>query len=106
MNHRLRFVTLKPKMEASAGPSVVRGETTGETWLKCVAQVLQYGVPEHDEDVEIIEVLGLSLEVTKPNWRDSIIEELGDPGVIARMLAKFSKGVSMPERSFTQVSGQ
>lgn len=88
-------------MELSTGPSVVRGETIGETWLKCVAQVLQYGVPAHDEDVEIIELLGLSLNVAKPHWHDPIIEALGDPRVCARMLAKFSKGVSMPDRSFT-----
>lgn len=75
--------------------------TVGECWLACIAHVLKYGLQQHDEDVELLEVLGLCVHVTSPHWQDSIIDELGDPDVIARTRLKFSKGVCMPERPFT-----
>lgn len=64
-------------------------------------QVLHHGILQRDEDVEIHEVLGLSVEILKPRCHDDLIDELGDKAVIARTLAKFSKGVDMPDRPFT-----
>ena len=46
-------------------------------------------------------MLGLSIDVSNPQSQDEIISRLGDKAVIARMLAKFSKGIAMPDRPFT-----
>jgi len=75
--------------------------TVGECWLRCIEYVLENGVPEQDEDVGMLEVLGLTVHVSRPEVPDPIIEALGDLDVISRTLAKFSKGVSMPDRPFT-----
>lgn len=76
-------------------------DTLGEAWLKCTQSVLEHGVPHYDEDVVILEVLGLSLEVASPSSDDQIVSEKGDRYVIERMLKKFSKGVEMEDRPFT-----
>lgn len=88
-------------MESPTDPRGVRCATVGECWLASIAHVLEYGRPHHDEDVELLEVLGLCVHVTSPHWQDSIIDQLGDPDVVARTVLKFSKGVSMPDRPFT-----
>ena len=88
-------------MEPSSDSRSVSRATVGECWLASIAHVLEYGLPHHDEDVDLLEVLGLCVHVTRPHCRDPIIDEFGDPDVVARTLLKFSKGVCMPERPFT-----
>jgi hypothetical protein len=88
-------------MEQSTDSRSVSRATVGECWLASIAHVLEYGRPHHDEDVDLLEVLGLCVHVTRPHWRDPIIDEFGDPDIVSRTLLKFSKGVCMPERPFT-----
>lgn len=64
-------------------------------------RVIDFGSPQRDEDVDIREVLGLSIAVAQPKVHDPIISEVGDCLVISRTLAKFSRGVEMPDRPFT-----
>ena len=80
---------------------VVYAETIGKCWLQCIQKVIRYGKTEYDEDVKIREILGLTVEVSKPQCHDDIISELGDKSVISRTLAKFAKGADMPDRPFT-----
>jgi thymidylate synthase len=81
--------------------SSVRAYTIGECWLECIRRVLDGGSICHDEDVEIREILGLSVEIVEPRCTDEVIDQYGDISVIDRTLAKFSKGVAMPDRPFT-----
>lgn len=75
--------------------------TIGECWLSCIRKVLSEGSTQHDEDIEIREVLGLAVKVLQPLCYDEIIEKYGDRIVISRTLDKFSKGAEMPDRPFT-----
>jgi thymidylate synthase len=79
----------------------VSSDTLGECWLNCIQKIIEFGEIHYDEDIHIHEVLGLSLEISKPLCHDEIIAELGDKTVISRTLAKFSKGAEMPDRPFT-----
>ena len=79
----------------------VSANTIGECWLNSIMIILKNGELSHDEDVEIREVLGLSVEIKKPCVRDKIIEHYGDRIVIEKMLKKFSKGEVMNDRPFT-----
>lgn len=88
-------------MKQASDYKVVCSETIGKCWLNCIQQVVCHGTNQHDEDVEIREVLGLTVEISKPQCHDEIILELGDKTVISRTLKKFSKGVEMPDRPFT-----
>lgn len=81
--------------------ATVTAHTLGECWQKCVQSVLMHGDPHNDEDVAIWELLGLSVEIVHPSSEDSFIARVGDPGVIEKMLKKFSKGVVMEDRPFT-----
>ncbi len=88
-------------MELSPNSAFLQTETIGKCWIECVQKVLHHGILQHDENVEILEILGLSIEILKPQCNDEIITAHGDKSVIERTLAKFSKGVSMPNRPFT-----
>ena len=88
-------------MTLSLENTLVRSLTIGECWLECIRRVLDVGKVYHDEDVEIREILGLSIEVLHPRCTDGVIDKHGDRSVVERTLAKFSKGVAMPERPFT-----
>jgi thymidylate synthase len=63
--------------------------------------VLDRGGVQRDEDVQIREVLGLTVEVTRPACSDEIVERYGDKAVIARTIDKFANGAAMPDRPFT-----
>jgi thymidylate synthase len=63
--------------------------------------VLNVGKAYHDEDVEIREILGLSVEVLQPRCTDEVVDRYGDRSVVERTLEKFSKGIVMPDRPFT-----
>jgi len=76
-------------------------DTIGEGWLESLRQVVTFGRIERDEDVEIREILGLSIEISTPRTEDAIVSRHGDPGVVARTLAKFERGAVMPDRPFT-----
>ena len=78
----------------------VHAETLGDCWIQCIKKVLNAN-PHNDEDVGILELLGLSIEVRSPDTDDRIISELGDEKVVAGMLKKFSAGVVMNDRPFT-----
>lgn len=80
---------------------LVRSESIGQCWIDCIRQVTSHGAIQVDEDVEIHEILGLSVEISAPKRRDELVERLGDNAVIKRTLAKFSKGIDMPDRPFT-----
>ena len=82
-------------------PNIIQAESIGHCWLACTQFVLTHGRHHHDEDVGLLEVLGLSVEVLVPDDKDPIIETHGDSTVISRTLAKFSKGAHMPDRPFT-----
>jgi len=79
----------------------VTANTLGECWLGCIEQVLHYGNTHYDEDVMILEILGLCVEITAPSSKDDLIAKAGDKNVIDRMLRKFAKGVVMSDRPFT-----
>lgn len=88
-------------MKQSPESKLVYSDTIGECWLNCMQKVIQNGVIHHDEDIDIYEIIGLTIEISKPLCHDEIIFKFGDPVVIARTLKKFSKGVKMPDRPFT-----
>lgn len=88
-------------MEQSSVPDVVAAESAGECWLECIRRVIEFGTTQHDEDVDIHEVLGLSVAIARPRLDDPVISALGDSRVIARTLDKFTRGVEMPDRPFT-----
>ena len=88
-------------MPASANTPLIEAETLGKCWLTCISTVLRYGQLAVDEDVEILEILGLTVHILLPHVEDPIIATLGDESVIARTLAKFSKNAYMPDRPFT-----
>ena len=79
----------------------IHTETIGECWIESIKSVMNDGDNYFDEDVEIKELLGLSIEIDNPKLDDEIIHEFGDDIVINRTLEKFSKGVVMPDRPFT-----
>ncbi|NHA14614.1 thymidylate synthase [Thioalkalivibrio sp. XN279] len=89
------------RMDSHKSLRVVRTQTIGECWLRCIRNVLDYGERHHDQDVELLEVLGLALEIERPAESDPIIDAYSDKTVLARTLAKFAKGASMPDRPFT-----
>ena len=75
--------------------------TVGECWLSCIEYVLTNGQTHKDEDINIYETLGLTIEITHPIMNDPVIDKYGDGEVISNMLAKFSKGIVMTDRPFT-----
>lgn len=83
------------------GPPGIHVQTIGECWLETVRFVLDYGQLHRDSDVELRELLGLSIEISEPSDQDPFISAHGDPAVLTRTLAKFAQGASMPERPFT-----
>jgi hypothetical protein len=82
-------------------PTGIYAQTIGECWIECINHVLSQGQPHHDGDVGLLEVLGLTVEISAPSMHDPLISAHGDPTVLARTLAKFARGASMPERPFT-----
>lgn len=79
----------------------VISESIGECWKSCIEYVIRNGELFHDEDVKIIEVLGLSIKILSPETSDEIVNEYGDKNIIERTLSKFSKDVEMRDRPFT-----
>lgn len=79
----------------------IEAQTIGECWLECIRTVLARGTIHHDEDVRIYEVLGLSVVIRQPRPLDPFIDKVADKEVVARTLAKFAKGIVMPDRPFT-----
>jgi thymidylate synthase len=88
-------------MNESINSMQVSAESLGECWIACIDNVLRYGISHMDEDVPIRESLGLSMHISNPKCQDPLIDAVGDRAVVERMLAKFTKGVEMPERPFT-----
>lgn len=82
-------------------PSGIQEQTIGECWLKSIQHVLDHGQPHLDGEVGLIEVLGLTVEISEPSVYDPVLSAHGDPTVLTRTLAKFARGASMPERPFT-----
>ena len=80
---------------------VVRTQTIGQCWLESIRSVLDDGERHHDQDIGLLEVLGLAIEILKPAESDPVIAAHSDSTVMARTFAKFSKGASMPDRPFT-----
>lgn len=75
--------------------------TIGECWIESIKTVINTGSISHDEDVKIIELLGLSIKITEPKSDDKIIERYGDKQVLQHTLDKFKKGIVMDNRPFT-----
>jgi thymidylate synthase len=88
-------------MNKSTDSKQVFADSLGECWIACIDNVLRNGSSHKDEDVGIREILGLSVHISTPQCQDPLIHAVGDKAVIERTLAKFSKGVEMPERPFT-----
>lgn len=80
---------------------IVRTDTIGECWLASIRSVLDHGQQHHDEDVELLEVLGLAIEILSPTETDPVIDSHGDKTVIERTFAKFARGSFVPDRPFT-----
>jgi len=80
---------------------MVQAQTIGQCWLDSVRSVLDHGEQYHDEDVGLLEVRGLAVEILRPAETDPVIAAHADKAVMARTLAKFAKGASMPNRPFT-----
>ena len=79
----------------------VKSKTLGDCWQKCIASVLSHGEKYYDEDVALLEILGMSVEILHPSSDDIFINHVGDKKVINKMLNKFSKGIIMEDRPFT-----
>lgn len=88
-------------MDSQKSLRVVRSHSIGECWLNSIRNVLDHGERHHDQDVGLLEVLGLAIEVVKPTETDPVITAYSDETVLARTFAKFAKGASMPDRPFT-----
>ena len=88
-------------MDSSKSLRVVRTQTIGECWLDSIRSVLDHGERHHDQDVGLLEVLGLAVEILKPTEADPVIAAHSDENIMARTFAKFAKGASMPDRPFT-----
>lgn len=82
-------------------PPGILAQTIGECWLESVRYVLSHGQPHHDGEVALLELLGLSVEISAPKEEDPLISAHGDPAVLTRTLSKFARGAFMPERPFT-----
>jgi len=89
------------KMDITKNINGIATQSLGECWLKCIEHIVETGTVQQDEDVNLYEVLGLSIEISAPSSKDAIIEKYGDTKVISKMLAKFSKGIVMEDRPFT-----
>ena len=76
-------------------------KTIGECWIESIKTVVNTGCIFHDEDIKIIESLGLSVQITEPKLNDNIIEQYGDKQVLQHTLNKFKKGFVMDNRPFT-----
>ncbi|MDL0088686.1 thymidylate synthase [Campylobacter gastrosuis] len=76
-------------------------KTIGECWLRSISKVMQNGKQNFDEDVEIMELLGLSVKILSPKLQDDIVDKFGDKDIVSHTLDKFKKGVIMPNRPFT-----
>jgi hypothetical protein len=79
----------------------VRAVSLGQCWFECIRLILREGTVVFDEDVEILEVLGLAVHIEEPAIHDELIARHGDPLIIERTLHKFERGVRMPDRPFT-----
>jgi thymidylate synthase len=88
-------------MDSRRHSRIVRTHTIGQCWLDSMRSVLDHGERHHDEDVGLLEVLGLAVEILQPAETDPVIAAHGDKAVIERTFAKFAKGASMPDRPFT-----
>ena len=88
-------------MDSSRHLRIVRTHTIGQCWLDCIRSVLDHGEKHHDEDVGLLEVLGLAVEILKPDEIDPLIDVHGDKMVMARTFEKFAKGAAIPDRPFT-----
>lgn len=80
---------------------LIKADTIGEAWLKCIQTVMEGGSDFHDEDVLIKEILGLTIKINKPSSCDPIIDEYGDKFIVSHTLQKFEKGIIMENRPFT-----
>ena len=76
-------------------------QTVGECWIQSINHVLKHGRPHHDEEVGLLEVLGLTVEISAPSVHDPLLSAHGDRTVLSRTLAKFERGACMPDRAFT-----
>ncbi len=79
----------------------IHAKTIGECWVQCIRSVMEHGGSHYDEDVQLKEILGLTVEVSDPRMDDEIIDEYGDGAIVQHTLDKFSKGAVMPDRPFT-----
>ncbi len=79
----------------------ISADTIGECWMSCIETIMNHGSIHYDEDVEIKEILGLTVNIAHPEMDDKIINEFGDSTIVQHTLDKFSKGACMPDRPFT-----
>lgn len=79
----------------------VTAETLGECWLVAIGKVMENGSLSKDEDVELKELLGLSVRIESPNDSDEIIYRFGNHDVINHTVEKFEKNTVMKNRPFT-----
>ena len=79
----------------------INAKSIGECWLKSINEVFNNGTLYHDENVNIKEILGVSVMIDKPQLDDEIVNKFGDKEVVIHTLNKFKKGVIMTDRPFT-----
>lgn len=80
---------------------LIAANTVGACWLECIKKVITEGSSYHDEDAELLEIEGLSVQITSPAPQDEIIARYGDPYIIEHTLEKFEPDAYMPNRPFT-----
>ncbi len=80
---------------------MIVADSIGEVWLGCIKRVVSTGTTSFDEDVHLLEVLGLGIKILHPSLDDYYIKKFGDKHIIEHTLDKFSKGVHMENRPFT-----
>ena len=81
--------------------TLVKEDTIGRCWFQSMKSIIDHGRRIHDEDVEILEVLGMTVMIDSPSLTDPLVSAHGDPVILERTIEKFSLGASMPDRPFT-----
>lgn len=80
---------------------IINTDSLGECWLHTIQHVMNYGDNFYDEDVQIKEILGVSVKIDKPDMNDAIINKFGDKNIVEHTINKFSNGNVIKNRPFT-----
>lgn len=76
-------------------------DSIDQAWFASVQSVVTYGSWYHDNSCPILELMGLSLQISNPAQICPLIKEVADIEVLERMLYKFKPGAKLPKAPFT-----